>query len=75
MNTSNASANEQKLDPLQRAFVPREGRNAQGVWTFKTIDKTQYQRRDDGSIRRMTPKSGKSARRAEKRARRQQNNG
>jgi hypothetical protein len=56
---------------LRRAFVPREGRNVDGVATFKTIDKTQYQRRDDGSIRRMTPKFGKSARkRAQREARR-----
>lgn len=61
----------QEIDPLRRVFVPIEKRTSQGTWVFRTQDNEMYARLTDGSIRRATPKlRGKTARRADKLARR-----
>lgn len=46
----------EKLDPLRSEWHPIERRNTEGILTFRTSDREQYIRREDGSIRRATPK-------------------
>lgn len=53
---------QQKIDPLYRVFVPREGRDVNGHWTFRTLDGDKYRRDESGAIRRVAPKvNGKLA--------------
>lgn len=68
--TEKAKAEKAKpIDPLRRVFVPRESEIGDGIFAFKTSDKQRYFRRQDGSIRRETPKmNGKEARRARRKA-------
>jgi len=62
---------EKEIDPLKRWFVPIEKRTSKGTMVFRTLDGDVYARLTDGSIRRANPKvRGKSARRADKIARR-----
>ena len=48
--------NATKIDPLHRVFVPIEGRNVRGQWTFRTMDRDEYYRDVNGCIRRKYPK-------------------
>jgi hypothetical protein len=40
------------IDLLRRVFVPIEKRNIDGTYSFRTQDKREYVRMQDGSIRR-----------------------
>lgn len=44
------------IDPLRRVFIPIERKQSDGTVRFKTHDKREYERRADGSIRRIHPR-------------------
>lgn len=55
------TSNEQVIDPRWRVYVPREKRNVDGHFVFRTTDGTRYQREASGAIRKMTNvKTGRS---------------
>jgi hypothetical protein len=62
-DAANKAVDQQRpIDLTRRIFIPIEKRQSDGTVVFKTLDHTQYQRCEDGSIRRIHPKvNGKQA--------------
>lgn len=50
------SATDDQIPADRRVFVPREKRDVDGNWVFRTSDGDRYVRDARGTVRRLTPK-------------------